>query len=234
MAETRKTQPQPSARRPQRADARRNRQGLLAAAMDAFAEQGVDVNMADIARRAGIATGTVYRHFPTKQALVDALLIDRLALVDAAVRDARSGGHDPWEALERFIREVTALQLGHRALSQFIGGRIPGSPELRKHLDAVFDTFASLVDAAKRNGQLRPDVEANDIRVIVICIARAGAADWPPPDWILDRYLGVVLDGLRHPTPTPLTGSPPGPEPGDHPETSPTASFRRGRRRKEQ
>lgn len=234
MAEARKAQPQRSARGPQRADARRNRERLFAAAMDAFAEQGVDVNMADIARRAGIATGTVYRHFPTKQALVDALLIDRLALVDTAVREARSGDRDPWEALERFIREVTAIQLSHRALSQFIGGRVPGSLELRKRLGAVFDTFACLVDAAKRNGQLRPDVGANDIRVIVICIARAGATDWPPPDWILDRYLGVVLDGLRHPGLTPLPGSSPDPAPGDHPETRPTVSFRRGRRRKEQ
>lgn len=214
----------------QRADARRNRERLLAAAMDVFAEHGVDVQMAQIARRAGLATGTVYRHFPTKEALVDALLISRVGLVAQAARDARAQP-DPWAALEGFIRQVTALQLEHRVLSQFIGGRIPGSPELREQLAAAFEVFAALVARARDTGQLRAGIDANDIRAMVICIARAAAADWPGPGWILDRYLSVVLDGLRAPGRTCLAGNPPAA--GDlagHSARATRRDFQRGRR----
>lgn len=214
---------------PQRADARRNRQHLLQVAMEAFAEHGVDVQMADIARRAGLAVGTVYRHFPTKEALVEALLHDRLGLVAQAAEAARAQA-DPWAALEGFIRQVTALQIEHRVLSEFIGGRIPATPELAGRLGDTFDVFATLVTAAKQAGQLRADIEANDIRVIVICIARAITGDWPGPGWVLDRYLAVVLDGLHAPGRTELRGNPPAAELDIRPSASAWAAFRRGRR----
>lgn len=214
----------------QRADARRNRERLLAAAMDVFAEHGVDVQMTEIARRAGLATGTVYRHFPTKESLVDALLISRVGLVGQAARDAQAEP-DPWTALEGFIRQVTALQLEHRVLSQFIGGRIPGSPALREQLTAAFGVFAALVGRARDAGELRAGIDASDIRVMVICIARAASADWPDPGWILDRYLSVVLDGLRAPGRTRLAGSPPAADELAAPAAPATRrAFRRGRR----
>jgi AcrR family transcriptional regulator len=221
---------EPSPPGPHRADARRNRELLLAAAMDAFAEHGVDVQMGQIARRAGLATGTVYRHFPTKEALVDALLISRLDLVAQAAWDARAQP-DPWTALEGFTRKVTALQLEHRELAQFIGGRIRGSPELQERLAATFEVFTALVARARQAGQLRAGIDANDIRATVICIARAAAADWPGPGWILDRYLSVVLDGLHAPGRTRLAGAPPPADELGRPAApaTPTA-FRRGRR----
>jgi hypothetical protein len=82
---------------------------------------------------------------------------------------------------------VTALQLEHRAFSQFIGGRIPASPDLREQLTAAFGIFAAAVARVRDAGQLRADIDANDIRVMVICVARAAAVDWPGPGWILER-----------------------------------------------
>jgi AcrR family transcriptional regulator len=222
-------EPRPSSEQRQRADARRNRHRLLAAAMEAFAEEGVDAQMSSIARRANLAVGTLYRHFPTKEALVDALLLDRLALVGVAAESAATEP-DPWRALEGFIRQVTVLQIEHRALSEFIGGRVRGSPELRLQLRAIFGVFAELVVRAKDSGQLRPDIGADDIRVIVICIARALAWDWPQPAWVLDRYLGVVVDGLRAPGKTCLRESRLSVGPDDPAESSAVPPFRPGKR----
>jgi AcrR family transcriptional regulator len=195
--------------RPLRADARGNHERILRAATDAFGERGVEVQMADIAMRAGVAIGTVYRHFPTKEALVDALLLDRLATVAQAARQAAAAESESWAALEGFLRTVTTLQVQDRSLSEFIGGRISGSAELRQLLKDLFETFSVLVDDAKQAGQLRADVEANDIRVAMICVARAAWGDWPDANWVLKRYIGFVLDGLRAPGHTTLGGAPP-------------------------
>lgn len=215
-----------------RADARRNRARILHAARDLFAEHGVEVQMSDVADRAEVASGTVYRHFPTKEALVDALLADRLTSAVAATRAAVAEHSDPWQALVAFLRTITASQVADRALSQYIGGRIPGSADLRRQRDELFADFETLVHTAHEVEQLRGDIEATDIRVAMICVARAAAADWPGPDWLLDRYLPLVLDGLRAPGHTDL-GNQPAPateldQPTDEQGQSP---FSRGRRR---
>lgn len=221
-----------TARSTQRADARRNRARLLDAATVLFAERGVEVQMSDVAERAAVASGTVYRHFPTKEDLVDALLADRLTAAAAATRAAVAEHSDPWQALAAFLRTITASQVADRALSQYIGGRISGSAELREQRDELFADFDTLVQAARANGQLRHDIEATDIRVAMICIARASAADWPGPDWLLDRYLPVLLDGLRAPGHTTLSGQPAADVQLNEPATTHNQSpFTRGRRR---
>ncbi len=199
----------PPSSQPRRADACRNHERILDAARDAFGEIGVAVGMADVARRAGLGVGTVYRHFPTKEALVDALLLDRLTTAARAAENAAAGETEPWAALEAFLRTVTTLQVEDRSLSEFIGGRIPGSAELRHQRNALFETFSALVTTAQRAGQLRADVEANDIRVAMICVARAIGGEWPDADWVLHRYLGLILDGLRAPGHTALGGTAP-------------------------
>lgn len=223
--------PTPPPPRPQRADARTNRRRILQAAQATFGEFGVDAQMTDVAARAQLAVGTVYRHFPTKEALVDALLLERLTAAGAAARAAAEAETDPWSALEGFLRTVTTVQLSDRSLAQFIGGRIPGSPELRSLLRDLFDSFSDLVAEAQRAGEVRADVEAIDIRMAIICVARAGWGEWPDPDWILQRYLPVVLDGLRAPGRTPVEGQPPPPDFAPTERSPGPAAFRRGRRR---
>lgn len=193
---------------PRRSDALRNRERILAAATAAFSEQGVDTAMTDIADRAGIGMGTVYRNFPTKEALVDALLLDRLVGATEQATAIRAGTDDPWSALERFIRFVVDLQVTDRAVAQFIGGRINGSPQLREQRDALFEAVGEIVRDAQHAGQLRPDVDASDIRMLVTTVARSLWHDSPATRRVLQRYLALILDGLRAAGHTPLTGPP--------------------------
>ena len=155
----------------------------------AFTEQGADVHMASIAERANVGIGTVYRHFPTKQALVNAILADRLTAAIAVAASAVSEEHQPWDALERFLRFITAALIRDRILSHFIGGRITSSPALQSQRYQLFEIFTTLVTRARQAGQLRPDAEPNDIRQVAICLARAVTGNGPDPGWVLDRYL---------------------------------------------
>ena len=222
-----------SASKRPRADARANHERILRAARSTFGEHGVDVQMSDVARRAGVAIGTIYRHFPTKEALVEALLAEELRTAGQAARRAAAEGATPWDSLEGFLRTVAAHQISDRTLSQFIGGRVLGSTDLRTLLNSLFDTFTVLVDSAKASGDLRMDVEAADIRMAIICVARASWENWPETEWVLERYLQLVLDGLRAPGYGHLRGSRPIARdfalPNDTDE--PTPAFRPGRPR---
>lgn len=193
---------------PRRGDARRNRERILAAATAAFSELGVDTAMTDIADRAGLGIGTVYRNFPTKEALVDALLLDRLVRVSEEATAVRAASTDPWSALERFIRFVVDLEITDRAVAQFIGGRISGSPELQQQRDALFEAVGEIVRDAQHAGQLRTDVHPSDIRMLLTTVARSHWHDSPETRHLLQRYLAIALDGLRAPGRTPLTGPP--------------------------
>src|SRR3954454_3860236 len=97
--------------RPQRADARRNRERILAAAREAFAEAGRDVQMPDVARAAGVGVGTLYRHFPAKEDLVRALVRDKVQAVIDTAREAQPR-HDPWEAIEWLVHQ-NAVKMAH-------------------------------------------------------------------------------------------------------------------------
>lgn len=216
---------------PRRADARDNRARIMAAATEIFAEQGVDVQMSDVARRARVSIGTLYRNFPTKEGLVDTLLLQRLHTVTRAARHAAARETDAWASLEAFLRAIAGLQVGDRSLSQYIGGRIPGSSEARKLLEDLFVDFSAIVERAQQAGQLRGDVEASDIRVAMICVARAVWSDWPDADWVQQRFLGLLLEGLRAPGHATLPGTPM-PRTGvvDIGERRQAPAFRRGRR----
>jgi AcrR family transcriptional regulator len=185
------------AHRPLRADARRNREKILAAAASAFGESGLECQVEDIARRAGVGVGTFYRHFPTKDVLVAALAeahFDRLAdTVEAALAD----DGDPWEvfaaamwrAAEPAAADVSWGEIvGGRATA--IGGALPGQQRLAT-------ATAALIERAQAAGLMREDAKAQDVRAImcglghVATAQRAGA----PLDW--RRYLEIALDGLR-------------------------------------
>jgi AcrR family transcriptional regulator len=185
------------AHRPLRADARRNREKILAAATATFGEHGLETQVEDIARRAGVGIGTVYRHFPTKEALVVALAeahFDRLAdIVEAALGDEG----DPWEvfaatiwrAAEPAAADVAWCELvaGHPSVS---GGALPGQQRLAA-------ATAELVARAQAAGRMRADATVEDVRTMmcglghVAAAQRAGGAQ----DW--RRYLEISLDGLR-------------------------------------
>jgi AcrR family transcriptional regulator len=195
---------------PRRADARRNRERLLVAARDTFVEHGVQAPLDDVARRAGVGIGTLYRHFPDRYALVRAVALDVLGRVTEAARTALAEEPDAFRALARYLHAA----LDHRiaAVMPVLSGttELDRDDELRRARDELGPLFEAMVAAAQRDGVLRTDVGAGDLGLMVIRLARPLplAVDRDADHAIAHRQLDLLLDGLRAPgtgTGSPLT-----------------------------
>jgi AcrR family transcriptional regulator len=195
--------------RPLRADAARNRELLLAAAADEFAEHGLDASVADIARRAGVGKGTVFRHFATKDDLLAAIVLDRIDALNA-VGEKLLQAADPGAALLEFLT-AAAHQRQQRDLS-FLQGAGELNPEVTRVRAQVFQTVHTLVDRAREQGTVRADVTGADV-ILLMCAPNYVTSYLPdaPPD-LWQRYLAIIFDGLRaegaHPLPHPPPVSP--------------------------
>jgi AcrR family transcriptional regulator len=182
-----------TASRPLRADARRNRERVLAAARETFAESGLDAQVDDVAGRAGVGVGTVYRHFPTKEALVEAVAAAGYAEICDIARRALER-EDPWEAFSEFMWTGARLHRDDRAQCEIhtvrpdVMRRVAGD---RRELLAM---VAELIARGQSAGALRSDLSAEDMPMIWCTI---GAAQQHSGDERWERYLAVVLDGLR-------------------------------------
>jgi len=194
------TQP---AERGQRADARRNHKRILEVARALFAEHGFDVQVEQIAKRAGVGVGTVYRHFPNKIEMLQALIQDRFdGLADAA----REGiaNPDPWAGFEGFMRYSAGVMARDRALSEAMfeqpemmraGAEGVGMPEL----------LPELIERAQQAGELRPEMIWEDVPGLICGVGRAlSEGKIGPQEMSWERYLAIILDGLRAPGATPL------------------------------
>lgn len=191
-----------------RADARRNRELLLAAAAGAFAEHGLDVGVAEIARRAGVGTATLFRRFPTKDDLILAVVQQR---VQEVVRTFEAGleDPDPWRGLVGPLTRVTGMQVTDRGLFEAVGHLLHNDPALVQLRDGVHDAAARLVARAQEAGVLRRDLAAEDVLVLLKAAAQAAdLAGGAIPD-LHARYLGIIFDGLRPEAATPLPCRPP-------------------------
>ena len=180
-----------------RSDARRNRDAVLEAARTLFAEEGLDAQMPDVARAAAVWVGTVYRHFPTKDDLIAALVFQRFEWMADKGREALEVS-DPWEAIAEFLRFCVQIQADDRGLCEVMNlrpevmntaARAAGLPELAEQL----------VTRAQRSGQLRDDLTWEDMPMIACGLgsitqvhAGPGIGRWP-------RLLEIILDGLRAP-----------------------------------
>ena len=187
------TDPSP---RPLRRDAERNRQRIMAAARDVFAQRGFGASLDEIAEHAGLGVGTVYRRFPNKNALIDALFAeaaDRLVVLARAAAQAK----DAWDGLVGLLTDIAELQVGDRGLRDLMlsGGVSPArSLVMRDTLKPLIDP---LVQRAKDEGGLRRDFDSGDISVLQLMIAAAFEFTRPcaPDGW--RRYLTLMVDGLR-------------------------------------
>jgi AcrR family transcriptional regulator len=195
--------------RPLRADAARNRELLLAAAADEFAEHGLDASVADIARRAGVGKGTVFRHFATKDDLLAAIVLDRIGALSAAGERLLQAA-DPGAALLEFLT-VAAQQRQQLDLSVLQGaGEL--NPEVARVRAQMFQTVHALVERARQHGTVRADVTGTDV-ILLMCAPNYVTSYLPdaPPD-LWQRYLAIIFDGLRaegaHPLPHPPPASP--------------------------
>jgi AcrR family transcriptional regulator len=186
-----------------RSDAERNRGLVLEAAAAAFAEEGLDVGMAEIARRAGVGNATVFRRFPTKDALVEAIIDAKIAeLLEAARRAARV--EDPWEALVEFLETMAELQGRDRGFFQATEQFLLDHPDLLRRHRPIIEAVEPLIARAQAAGVVRDDVTTLDVMGLV----KGSVACLPPsPDlrnngW--RRYLALLLDALRPEAATPL------------------------------
>ena len=181
--------------RPLRADARRNRERVLIAARAVFAEQGREAQMDDVARHAEVGVGTVYRHFPTKEALIEALAIDSFERVTAKAQEALELD-DPWEAFTSTLWSGAEILAADRALSELMalipGPMLKGLP-VEQELNAA---MTELIRRAQAAGALRTDVILDDIPMLMCGIGSATRKEHRCPDaW--RRHLSIVIDGLR-------------------------------------
>jgi AcrR family transcriptional regulator len=179
--------------RPLRADAKRNREQLIGAAREAFTERGSDAALEDIARRAGVGVGTLYRHFPTRQALLEAVYVDE---VEALCRSAADfADEDPWDALVHwFDRFVDYVATKKALVEEMMASVAADAPVFRACHDAIFTAGEPLLDRAKAAGVVRSDVEFMDVIRLVsgVTMIRHGT----PQE--IRRILSVALDGLRY------------------------------------
>lgn len=182
------------AARPMRADAARNRGRVLDVARETFAAEGLSVPIEEIARRAGVGTGTVCRHFPTKQDLVQAVFADRLRLlVDEGQALLASG--DPGQALFRYLR-LLVLEWG--ATNQGLKNAFAGSDIKIKKAgaeDAFLAILGELLRAAQEAGTVRTDISAVEVKALIIGCQAMQTYNSESAERLLD----VVLDGLRAP-----------------------------------
>ncbi|WP_285114106.1 TetR/AcrR family transcriptional regulator [Leifsonia sp. fls2-241-R2A-40a] len=174
--------------RPQRADARRNFDALLIAAREAFAAHGPSAPLEDIARRAGVGIGTLYRNFPTRDALVEAVYIDEVAAVVRAAEEA--GTLEPWEAVEAWLRRFVTYVGTKRAL---VEGLNKESPVLLSCRTSLYDAGEPLVERAQAAGELRTDASIGDVIRMVSGIAGVAFDD----EQQRDRVIAMAIDGLR-------------------------------------
>jgi len=178
--------------RPKRADARRNYEKVLAAAREAFAEGGESTALEEIARRAGVGIGTLYRHFPNRQALLEALYVNE---VEAVCRSAGERDYaDPWDALNGWFERLIAYLATKRALVHELLNYLDQDAALFQDCRAsLFAAGEPLLKRAQDAGAVRPDVEFSDVMHMVIGIAKIPVSD--PAQ--IDHILRVALDGLR-------------------------------------
>lgn len=185
------TPPAPPVERRQRADARRNREKVIEAARRCMARDGLDAQMEEIARRAGVGVGTVYRHFPTKHDLVEALAgarFERLAeLADEALQK-----DDPGEAFEAFMRASAQIQCEDHALSEVLTSRPETMQRAAESVD-MLGLVTEVLSRAQAAGAIRQDADPRDIPMIMCALA--GTYHNPYAD--AERYIAIVLDGLR-------------------------------------
>jgi AcrR family transcriptional regulator len=178
--------------RPKRADARRNEEKLIAAAREAFAENGVATSLEDIARRAGVGIGTLYRHFPTRPALLEAVYLEEVQAICASADGFAAV--DPWEALTGWLRLYAGFAATKRALFDELLPYIGQDAEVFKSCKTVIGaTGEALLQRAQEAGAVRADVTFMDIARMVGGIAVIRMADQDE----IERILEVALDGLR-------------------------------------
>ncbi len=178
-----------------RADARENRERVLAAAREVFAELGMDAPMAEIARRAGVGIATLFRRFPTREDLIAETFADRMAACADAV-DAALAGADPWRGFCRVIEFITSMQAVDRGFTRVLMMSFPDVPAFEAQRLRGYRGFGELIRRAQEAGRLRADFVPQDVAILVM--ANAGvislAGEMAPEAW--QRFVAYQLQAF--------------------------------------
>jgi len=181
-----------AAPRPMRADARRNYERILVVAREAFLEHGASASLDDIARQAGVGPGTLYRHFPNRSALLDAVYRENVDAICAKAYELAQS-EPPFEALAEWLRFLAVNMSAHQGLKEAVAEENLDLTVWREMYYAAGDT---LLDRAREIGALRPGVEVPDLFKLIHGCTQ-GTENSPDPTAQIDRILPIILDGLR-------------------------------------
>jgi AcrR family transcriptional regulator len=184
--------PETRIQRPQRADARQNHDKLVAAARALFTERGTSAPLEDVAERAEVGIGTLYRHFPTRQALLEAVYVDEVEAMARAAADLAE--LPPWEALSLWLHQYVGFAATKRALNEALMETDPDSNVLLTCRTAIVGAGTALVERAQSAGVVRSDTTFVDVVRMVGAIAMVPTED---PEQ-KQRLLELALDGLRY------------------------------------
>lgn len=181
-----------------RADAQDNRDRIIAAARALFAERGLDIGMREVARHAEVGPATLYRRFPTKQALIDQAFDVELSSCRAVVEES-CADPDPWHGFTSAIERLTALNTSNRGFVDAFLSATPGGAAFERHRRELLAMLAELASRAKAQGRLRPDFVIDDL--VLILLAGRGLGSVPPArrEAAARRFAGLAVDAFRAP-----------------------------------
>lgn len=188
----------PAAARPLRADAQRNRERIIEAASDAFREYGLEVSVAEIARRADVGAGTLFRNYPTKEDLIHAVIETRMQEWTAAAQTAIEHS-DPAVAFSEFVREAAEAQYRDRGLFEAFKSGMLDAPELYECKCQAIDLSNEVLRRAQEAGAVRRDVTTDDLGNLTAAAAAAADRSDAADVSAFSRYLQILLDGLKPP-----------------------------------
>ena len=193
--------------RPLRRDAQANRERIVAAARAVFATGGIEATVEEIARRAGVGIGTLYRRFPTKEALVDAVLEDAFGQI-VRVAEESLAEEDAWVGFTSFLERSLALHGADRGLKDLVASGEHGLARAEAMRSRLRPLIRRLVERAQEEGSLRADFAPEDVPVVFWTAGRVIETTSPVAPEFWRRYLGLLLDGLRAGAASPLPHRP--------------------------
>lgn len=179
-----------------RSDAQRNRGLLLAAAAEVLREQGLDASLDEVSRRAGVGNATLYRHFPSREKLLEAVYLEQ---VDARRQsfERSLAMTDGWAALSHYFVEACGFFATDQGLADLLNRGMSGSPLLDEMRDTCLSILGELLDRARAQGAVREDVEQTDLMLMLTSLQHVVALSEPDHPDVWPRYLALMLRGLR-------------------------------------
>lgn len=195
------------AAQPVRSDVERNRGRILAAARTVFGRDGLGASMASVARETGVGIATVFRHFPTKEALVAAVFSDRMDAYADAVATALEDP-DPWHGFTGYIEAACAMQVADNGFADVLTMTFPTAKAMEKRRNEAYEGMVRLIGRAKATGRLREDFDPSDL--VLLHMANLGVVnacgDAAPDAW--RRVVALMIQSFEAPARAPLPASP--------------------------